>query len=94
MISGLSPHILAPRVAAIRAKAAELGRKPEDIKIFAPQSTWIKWDADCNAAFALDSHYSTISSLGSGLLLANLYGLARIMLDMPKTLDSLSSAPS
>ena len=35
MISGLSPHILAPRVAAIRAKAAELGRKPEDIKIFA-----------------------------------------------------------
>lgn len=35
MISGLSPHILSPRVAAIRAKAAEFGRNPRDIKIFA-----------------------------------------------------------
>lgn len=35
MISGLSPHILAPRVAAIRAKAAEFGRDPRSVKIFA-----------------------------------------------------------
>jgi alkanesulfonate monooxygenase SsuD/methylene tetrahydromethanopterin reductase-like flavin-dependent oxidoreductase (luciferase family) len=35
MVSGLSPHILSPRVAAIRAKAAEFGRNPRDIKVFA-----------------------------------------------------------
>ncbi|KAK1659079.1 putative dibenzothiophene desulfurization enzyme A [Colletotrichum godetiae] len=35
MISGLSPHILAPRVAAIRHKAAESGRDPRSVKIFA-----------------------------------------------------------
>ncbi|KAL3297290.1 pantothenate transporter liz1 [Colletotrichum asianum] len=32
---GLSPHILAPRVAAIREKAAEFGRDPRSVKIFA-----------------------------------------------------------
>ncbi|KAK1841703.1 pantothenate [Colletotrichum chrysophilum] len=31
----LSPHILAPRVAAIREKAAEFGRDPRSVKIFA-----------------------------------------------------------
>ncbi|KAK1522574.1 DszA family Xenobiotic compound monooxygenase [Colletotrichum costaricense] len=35
MISGLSPHILAPRVAAIRQQAAEAGRDPGSVKIFA-----------------------------------------------------------
>ncbi|KAI8296968.1 Dimethyl-sulfide monooxygenase [Colletotrichum sp. SAR11_240] len=35
MVSGLSPHILAPRVAAIRKKAAEFGRDPRSVKIFA-----------------------------------------------------------
>ncbi|KAF5502362.1 Dimethyl-sulfide monooxygenase [Colletotrichum aenigma] len=35
MVSGLSPHILAPRVAAIREKAAEFGRDPRSVKIFA-----------------------------------------------------------
>ncbi|KAL2876603.1 hypothetical protein SGCOL_008181 [Colletotrichum sp. CLE4] len=35
MISGLSPHILAPRVAAIRHKAADSGRDPRSVKIFA-----------------------------------------------------------
>lgn len=35
MISGPSPSILAPRVAAIRAKAAEFGRDPRSIKVFA-----------------------------------------------------------
>ncbi|KAF4919180.1 Dimethyl-sulfide monooxygenase [Colletotrichum viniferum] len=35
MVSGLSPHILAPRVAAIREKAAEFGRDPHSVKIFA-----------------------------------------------------------
>ncbi|KAF5483806.1 Dimethyl-sulfide monooxygenase [Colletotrichum fructicola] len=35
MVSGLSPHILAPRVAAIREKAAEFGRDPRSVRIFA-----------------------------------------------------------
>ncbi|CAH0046180.1 unnamed protein product [Clonostachys solani] len=35
MLSGLSPHILAPRVAALRSKAAEFGRNPRNIKVFA-----------------------------------------------------------
>ncbi|KXH64790.1 DszA family Xenobiotic compound monooxygenase [Colletotrichum salicis] len=35
MISGLSPHILAPHVAAIRDKAAKSGRNPRSVKIFA-----------------------------------------------------------
>ncbi|KAJ0309640.1 hypothetical protein COL516b_002890 [Colletotrichum fioriniae] len=35
MISGLSPHILAPRVAAIREQAAAAGRDPGSVKIFA-----------------------------------------------------------
>lgn len=35
MISGLSPHILAPRVSAIRQQAAEAGRDPGSVKIFA-----------------------------------------------------------
>ncbi|KAH7120750.1 putative dibenzothiophene desulfurization enzyme A [Dendryphion nanum] len=34
-VSALSPHILAPRVANIRATAASLGRDPQSIKIFA-----------------------------------------------------------
>lgn len=34
-VSGLSPEILAPRVRAIRAKAVEVGRDPQSIKIFA-----------------------------------------------------------
>jgi alkanesulfonate monooxygenase SsuD/methylene tetrahydromethanopterin reductase-like flavin-dependent oxidoreductase (luciferase family) len=34
-VSALSPHILAPRVANIRAEAAKLGRDPQSIKIFA-----------------------------------------------------------
>ena len=34
-VTGLSPNILAPRVSAIRAKAAEVGRDPQSVKIFA-----------------------------------------------------------
>jgi alkanesulfonate monooxygenase SsuD/methylene tetrahydromethanopterin reductase-like flavin-dependent oxidoreductase (luciferase family) len=34
-VSALSPHILTPRVANIRASAAALGRDPQSIKIFA-----------------------------------------------------------
>ncbi|KAJ0415345.1 luciferase-like domain-containing protein [Aspergillus carlsbadensis] len=34
-VSGLSAHIIAPRVAAIRAEAAKLGRDPQSIKVFA-----------------------------------------------------------
>ena len=34
-VMGQSPHILAPRVKAIRAKAAEVGRDPQSIKVFA-----------------------------------------------------------
>lgn len=34
-VSGLSPNILAPRVKALRAKAAEVGRDPNSLKIFA-----------------------------------------------------------
>lgn len=34
-VSALSPQILAPRVKAIRAKAAEMGRDPKSVKVFA-----------------------------------------------------------
>lgn len=34
-MSALSPQILAPRIKAIRAKAAEIGRDPKSVKIFA-----------------------------------------------------------
>ena len=35
MVSGLSPHVVAPRVEAIREKAEQLGRDPRSVKIFA-----------------------------------------------------------
>ncbi|KAH6652961.1 putative dibenzothiophene desulfurization enzyme A [Truncatella angustata] len=34
-VAAASPHILAPRVAAIRAEAAKLGRDPSSVKVFA-----------------------------------------------------------
>ncbi|KAF8859965.1 putative dibenzothiophene desulfurization enzyme A [Acephala macrosclerotiorum] len=34
-VSAFSPHILAPRVKAIREKAAEVGRDPKSVKVFA-----------------------------------------------------------
>ncbi|KAF2501701.1 putative dibenzothiophene desulfurization enzyme A [Lophium mytilinum] len=34
-VAALSPHILAPRVANIRARAAALGRDPKSVKVFA-----------------------------------------------------------
>ncbi|KAJ4305787.1 hypothetical protein N0V90_001319 [Kalmusia sp. IMI 367209] len=34
-VAGLSPHVVAPRVKAIREKASSLGRDPKSIKIFA-----------------------------------------------------------
>ncbi|KAL7625726.1 hypothetical protein AAE478_004949 [Parahypoxylon ruwenzoriense] len=45
-VSALSPHILAPRVKAIRAAAAEAGRDPDSVKVFAMITPIIGADAD------------------------------------------------
>ncbi|KAI5859411.1 DszA family xenobiotic compound monooxygenase [Durotheca rogersii] len=45
-VSGLSPHILAPRVKAIREAAAAAGRDPASIKVFAMITPIIGADAD------------------------------------------------
>lgn len=45
-VAGLSPHVVAPRVKAIREKAASLGRDPQSIKIFAMITPIIGKDAE------------------------------------------------
>lgn len=35
MVSGLSPHIVGPRITALRKKAQEYGRDPRSVKVFA-----------------------------------------------------------
>lgn len=65
MVVAHSPHILAPRVKALRAKAAEFGRNPYHIKVFAVVTPIIgKTEEEAQAKYRVAlSHASTEAGL-------------------------------
>ncbi|KAL3425487.1 xenobiotic compound family [Phlyctema vagabunda] len=93
-VSAPSPHILAPRVKAIRDKAAELGRNPQSIKVFAILTPIIgKTTEEANekyqTALKYASHEAGLAffSGGSGIDLSK-YDLDKELVPSDSTVDS------
>jgi alkanesulfonate monooxygenase SsuD/methylene tetrahydromethanopterin reductase-like flavin-dependent oxidoreductase (luciferase family) len=72
LVSGLSPHILAPRIKALRTTAAEQGRDPQSIKVFAVLTPVVgTTDEDAQAKYDKALEYAS-SEGGLTFISANL----------------------
>lgn len=90
-VSALSAHILAPRVAAIRAEAAKLGRDPQSIKVFAMMTPIVgRTDEEAQAKYARALAYAD-EEAGLALFSSNAgIDLSLYKLDTPITPDDIT----
>lgn len=80
-VSGPSPQVIAPRVAALRQAASEEGRRPDDVLIYALATIAVA-ETDARARAKLDEYRAYVSHEGALALMSGWTGVDFSTLDL------------